>query len=174
MTDDATRLPLSDGSCAIVDASDVEMLSHWTWRVSEGYVRAYGGMSADGKVQHVRMHRVIMAPDPGQDVDHINGDGLDNRRANLRLCHRRQNIRNQRKHRNNTSGYKGVFWQRDKGKWRASISKNYRSHHLGYFTGKTEAARAYDSAARELHGEFAQLNFPAEATTATPEEGWLT
>ena len=104
------------------------------------------------------MHRQILVPGYGQEVDHINRNPLDNRRANLRLCARSENAHNQGKHRDNTSGYKGVFAYRP-GMWRARIMADGAVHHLGVFVDPVEAALAYDRAAIELHGSFAHLNF---------------
>jgi hypothetical protein len=91
-------------------------------------------------------------------IDHINGDGLDNRRANLRLATVAQNAWNSKK-RNSRSGYKGVWFARDKGLWRAAIVYHGRRIHLGYFKDKISDAKAYDTAARKYYGEFAKPNF---------------
>ncbi|MHC4207804.1 MAG: HNH endonuclease, partial [Planctomycetota bacterium] len=95
----------------------------------------------------------------GYIVDHINGNGLDNRRANLRLATVAQNAWNSKK-RNPRSGYKGVWFAADKGLWRAAIVCHGRRIHIGYFTDKIAAARAYDAAARKYYKEFARPNFP--------------
>jgi len=95
----------------------------------------------------------------GYVIDHINGCGLDNRRANLRLASAAQNAWNSGK-RNPNSGYKGVWFARDKNLWRAAIVCNGRRIHLGYFNDKCEAAKAYDMAAKKYHKDFAVLNFP--------------
>lgn len=106
----------------------------------------------------VRMHRLILPGYP--EVDHINGDGLDNRRANLRGADRQENARNQRLRANNTSGYKGIWLYRD-GRWAAMIRRrDGRRKFLGYHPTPEDAARAYDVAAIQEHGEFAHLNFP--------------
>ena len=93
-------------------------------------------------------------------VDHINHDPLDNHRHNLRLATRSQNAANVGPYANNTSGYKGVDF--NQGKWRARITQHGKRHFLGTFDTAEEAARAYDSKALELFGEFASLNFPEE------------
>lgn len=106
------------------------------------------------------MHREIMVAPSGQYVDHVNGNKLDNRRENLRMCSNSQNMANRRAPRVNRSGFKGVhFFKRD-GTWRAAITQDYKTKHIGYYATPEEAARAYDIKARELFGEFAQLNFP--------------
>jgi hypothetical protein len=107
------------------------------------------------------MHRQILGAPPGQQVDHINGDTLDNRRVNLRLATHGQNQHNRGKYRNNKSGYKGVSWDKAAGKWRAQIKFNNKKYNLGRYHDPIEAALAYDAAAIRLHGAFARLNFPA-------------
>ncbi len=117
----------------------------------------------DGTYTQIRMHRLIMNAEDGQEVDHINHDGLDNRKDNLRIADRGQNSANRRIAVNNSSGYKGVYWQKERGKWRAHIRKDKKNIHLGYFDSVVKAAIAYDEAARELFGEFALLNFAERA-----------
>jgi hypothetical protein len=90
--------------------------------------------------------------------DHINHNGLDNRRANLRLCTPQQNSFNQRPRRNSTSIYKGVSWNSEVRKWKAEIKHNGRTISIGYFEKEQDAAIAYDDYAAELFGEFAWLN----------------
>ena len=97
-----------------------------------------------------------------QQVDHIehaDGSHAQDRLSNLRIASQSQNLGNQRINRNNTSGYKGVTWQKTAGKWKADIMSSGRHKYLGLFTTPEAAALAYDKAARELHGEFAKLNF---------------
>jgi len=105
------------------------------------------------------MHRQIIHVPEGYVIDHINGNGLDNRKANLRPATVAQNAWNSKK-RNPRSGYKGVCFDKDKGLWRAAIVCNRKRIHLGYFKDKTTAAKAYDKAAKKYHGQFASLNFP--------------
>lgn len=93
-------------------------------------------------------------------VDHRNGDGLDNRRANLRSADSGENARNARRRSDNTSGFKGVHHRRATGRWQAYINQGGRRRHLGIFDNPESAALAYDAAARELHREFAAVNFP--------------
>jgi hypothetical protein len=99
---------------------------------------------------------------PGQQVDHINGNRLDNRRENLRLCNSNGNNQNARLASHNTSGYKGVSWCKKWKKFQVRIWLNNRQRYLGSFTSALEAAQAYDTAARSMYGTFARLNFPAE------------
>lgn len=95
---------------------------------------------------------------PNEQVDHINGDGLDNRKSNLRICNGSQNRCNKGKPKNNTSGYKGVTWHTPNKKWVAQIAVNGKHSYIGSFKTKEEAAKAYNKKAKELHGEFARLN----------------
>jgi hypothetical protein len=105
------------------------------------------------------MHRVITGAAPGQHVDHADGDGLNNRRLNLRPCTPTQNQASGR-HRIGASGLRGVRWSERKGRWVACISVRGESKFLGQRRSAEEAARLYDAAARELHGEFARPNYP--------------
>jgi len=114
--------------------------------------------------KNVYLHRFVMSNILGRPlksterVDHINGNGLDNRRCNLRLCEHKQNMANQGSRKNTSSKYKGVtFYKRDQ-KWQAKISPNGKTIHLGYFDSEIEAAKAYNRKAVEVFGEFARLN----------------
>ena len=106
------------------------------------------------------MHRVIMTPPDQMFVDHIDHNGLNNTRSNLRLCTLAQNNCNSTSRRTSTSKYKGVSWKKVSKKWAASTQSMGKIYHLGYFTDEIAAARAYDKKAAELHGQFACLNFP--------------
>jgi hypothetical protein len=111
------------------------------------------------------MHRVIAGVESGQEVDHKDGNGLNNLESNLRSSTRVQNGRNRGPQRNNRSGFKGVSWHRQTRKWQVHIKANSKRIYLGLFTDKSDAAIAYDEAALKYHGEFARLNFPVEANT---------
>jgi hypothetical protein len=104
------------------------------------------------------MHRVIAGVSDDQLVDHINGNGFDNRRINLRFCSNSQNLHNRTFQKNNTSGFKGVTFKKHCGRWAARIKSNGREIHLGYFSDPKAAALAYNAAAVDLQGEFARLN----------------
>jgi len=111
---------------------------------------------SEGKNQ-IHMHREIINAPADLQVDHINGNGLDNRRENLRLCTNAENARNRRLSKNNTTGYKGV--DLDANRYRAQIRVGQKFVYLGRFDDPIEAAKAYDAAAREHYGEFARTNF---------------
>lgn len=122
-------------------------------------------MGRGSKIGYFRMHREILGLSPGDglEVDYINGDGLDNRRENLRNCTRRQNNRNARP-RGGSSRYKGVCWDKHCEKWFAYIRVEWDLKRLRYFALEEEAARAHDAAAVEHLGEFARPNSPAVAS----------
>jgi len=109
------------------------------------------------------MHRRIINAPKGLFVDHIDGNGLNNRKSNLRLCTPAQNARNRRPDRSCLSKYKGVTWGKLQKKWLATICKAGEKQHLGSFDNETDAAIAYDRTAQKLHAQFAYLNFPALA-----------
>lgn len=146
----------------LVDPEDMWLLETYKWTVVRPETAktdyAERCTSFSGKRKTLRLHRVIMDAPDGIDVDHKNGNGLDNRRENLRLATRSQNKANVGLPLTNISGRKGVSWHRATGKWRAQIWFGERHIHLGLFTDLDEAARAYDRAAIECYGEFALTN----------------
>lgn len=144
------------GHFAVVDDTDYPEVSGYRWhRTDRGYVCRSGDRSGT----RIPLHRHLLIPPPDMEVDHINGDKLDNRRANLRICTHQQNVRNAP--RISRSGYRGV--QRVTTRtptWYAHIAVNGKKRYLGSFSTPMYAARAYDKAAKQLHGEFGILNFP--------------
>ena len=153
MDEDIYTLPVLGGGTVRLDRGDWHKARDYVWMLHEhGYCWGY----VDNRL--VLIHRWLMGEPPGLDVDHRNHDKLDNRRANLRVCTRADNMKNRRLRSDSVSGYKGVGGS-PKGRWVAKITSDGRRLHLGTFDTAEEAARAYDGAARELHGEFALLNF---------------
>lgn len=151
---------LSQGQVAIIDRADAERVLAHKWYASwcERGCCWYAVRKIHSD-QTVLLHRFITGAPDGADVDHANKDTLDNRRANLRVATRAQNMWNRGRTRANRSGFKGVHWDRREKKFRAGIRCNGAYRSLGYFYSAYDAARAYDKAARRLHGEFARLNF---------------
>ena len=145
-------IELTQGKKAIVDDEDFEELSKSKWYTHRKYAACHQ------KNPMVVMHRIILGAKKGQQVDHINGDGLDNRRENLRFCTQAENQWNRRKQKNNTSGFKGVVLNQITGKWVAQITVKGKAMNLGYFVEKKDAAETYDKAAFRYYGEFARLN----------------
>jgi hypothetical protein len=156
------KIPLTQGQYAIVDDQDFDWLMqykwHANWDTGAHQFRARRSQWINGKIQKLFMHRQLLGF-PNIDVDHVNGDPLDNRRSNLRICTPSQNQHNSKLPITNSSGFKGVYWQKQAKKWRAVIKLNHKSYHLGFYSSALEAACAYDGAARVLHGQFAKLNF---------------
>lgn len=148
-------IALSTGQFTLVDEEDFEYLQKFNWLQSDdGSVYRTNGGS-----KRLKMHRDIVKPPPGYEVDHKNHNRLDNTRENLRLATKNQNGMNRRLQSNNRSGFKGIS-QHVGGLWKAEILVAKNRMYLGYFHTPEEAARAYDDAARKHYGEFACLNFP--------------
>jgi hypothetical protein len=157
------QIQLTQGKIAIVDDKDFDRLNAHKWCAEKqrtGKFYAARGIWIPPIIHHVYMHREIMNAPKGLDVDHIREqDTLDNRRSNLRLATRSQNMCNQRKRKDNISGYKGVHWHNQAKKWQAQININGKGISLGLYSAVEDAARAYDAAAIKYHGEFAKTNF---------------
>lgn len=160
------RIELTRGQYTIIDDCDYEMVSKFKWHVINDRTGFYAGrcekIKGTRKVRHFLMHREMLSAPKGIQVDHVNGDRLDNRRENLRLCNNRQNARNQRKRKGCRSKYKGVYRVyvavNGQENWCANICLKDRRLYLGYFKTQKEAALAYNEAAKQHYGEFARLN----------------
>jgi hypothetical protein len=159
------ELILTKGKVAIVDDEDFEYLNQWKWtylpgKNDRGY--AYRRKTIEGKYRCIYLHRFIMQTPEDMDTDHINGDPLDNRRENLRICTTAENLANRTKlTTRNTTGYKGVCFDKKKGLYYAQIGwqrKGIRKNFvIGYFTDPKKAAKAYEEEALQRYGEFAKL-----------------
>lgn len=154
-------IPLTKGYFTKVDDEDFEKFAVFRWQatVLPNAIRPTRTLYVDGKkIKTIYLYREIVGARPGQYVDHINGDPLDNRKSNLRFCSTGQNLRNSKAR---GRKWKGVYRYSKKGKWFATICKDYKIYNLGFYDTEELAARAYDVKAKELHGEYARLNFPA-------------
>lgn len=151
------RIPLTKGKFATVDTEDFDNLSKYNWFYLDGYA-ARRGRASKGEKKTVRMHRILLGAKECQKVDHINQDKLDNRKSNLRICTHGQNRMNMRKLKNNTSGYKGVFWRGDRNVWIARIRFEGKLIYAGSSRNKVIVAGYYNKMAKKLFGEFAYLN----------------
>lgn len=164
---DPVKIPLSRGLFALVDAADAEWAQQLRWQAQPsrgGALRAVTMINEGDRWRPRKMHRLLLGvTDPHIQVDHINGDPLDNRRANLRLCTQAQNACNRGKRREDcTSKYIGVSLV--PASWEAIVWHQGRRVYVGRFQSELEAARARDAKARELQGEFARLNFPDDVS----------
>lgn len=164
------RIPLRGGDdkqYTIVDASDYRYLIQFRWNLAvtwdgQRYAVASIFDRERGSFRQIRMHRMIMGvvDDPKTQVDHRNGNGLHNRRKNIRVATPTQNTCNQKRSSKNVSGYKGVSRDKERGLWYACISIHRVRINCGRYQNKKKAAMVYDAAARYLFGKFARLNFP--------------
>ena len=156
----AKTITLHTGEPVVVDDHWFPILSRFHWHKS---VKGYAQRSFIPGTS-IMMHQVIAMTPSGMQTDHINGDKLDNREENLRVCTNTENARSRTRSALPKSGFIGVV-NKPNGKFEAKIMADYKAKYLGVFSSAEDAARAYDKAARELHGEFAKQNFPLE----TPE-----
>jgi hypothetical protein len=156
----AKEITLTQGKVTVVDDEDYERLSQWKWLLHKGGYAARSVYRPGQNPKTIFLHHLILTPPPGMLVDHINGDKLDNRRANLRACNHAENIRNSRKRQDGsrTSPYKGVRYSAQWKSWQAYIRHDGKPCSLGSFTSEIAAAHAYNHAAKEFYGEFARLN----------------
>jgi hypothetical protein len=167
-------IELTKGKVALVDDEDYPELSRYKWQAAQRDGRWYAVRTErrKGKKVGTYMHRQILKPPLVLKTDHVNGNGLDNRKDNLRTCTDQQNGGNQGVRKNNTSGFKGVCLCKRTKRWAAAITIAFRTIHLGYYATVAEAAQAYNAAAINYYGAFAWLNtFPVESVGCEWQEG---
>ena len=160
---DVAYVTLTKGYEAIIDAADVPLVREWNWYASGGRPGKGGPYAArtahdKGTGRQVIMHREIVGASKDLEVDHVDGNTLNNMRSNLREATRAQNARNTGTPKNNTSGIKGVRFVARYNKWTAKIKVNSLPIHLGTYDTAGEAAAAYAAASKILHGEFGRTN----------------
>jgi hypothetical protein len=157
------EIKLTKGMVTIVDDDDYKWLSKFKWFSHKARHSYYASRSVlkNGKTTTIDMHREILGLQhrDGKISDHINRNGLDNRKENLRIVSMSENTMNHKLYCTNTSGYHGVSWDKNKNKWRASLHIKKNGKHVGYYSDPIEAAYAYDMAAKKYYGEYATLNF---------------
>jgi hypothetical protein len=155
-----TDIQLTKGQVALIDSEDFELVNRYKWCASwnsttQSFYALTNIRKPGGKSTQIGMHRLIMNAQPGEQVDHIHHQTLDNRKSELRLCTPSQNACNRRAQSNNTSGIIGVSWHKKSGKWRATIQQHGKAIHLGLYDTPELANEARCKAVAELHGEFA-------------------
>jgi hypothetical protein len=152
-------ITLTKGYVAVIDAADAHLVAERAWQAKESLARDGHVMTvyATSGMETLRLHRAIIQAKPEETVDHIDGNGLNNRRSNLRICTKSENAQNRRTRRNTVSGVKGVVWHKRIKKWQASIMVGGKGVHLGYFQTVEAAAAAYAKASAERHKQFGRL-----------------
>lgn len=154
------KIKLTKGKYAIVDVEDYDFLMQWKWyaKTQKNRDTVYAARTEKSPKSRVfSIHRQLLNAKPGQICDHLNGNGLDNRRKNLRICTYSQNNMNKQKRKRKTSSkYKGVYWHKKQKAWVSRITINTKPIHLGNFKSEYAAQLAYRKAAKEMFGEFAR------------------
>lgn len=155
------EIELTRGMVAILDDEDFDRLGSQKWHAHETGPGIFYALrhSPESRAKKLYLHREVLGVRDHRKVDHVNGNRLDCRRENLRICTLTQNQGNRRKNRTSSSRFKGVSRHRAGG-WSAQITKDYVNRKIGHYSQEEDAARAYDAAAREYFGEFARVNFP--------------
>ena len=157
------EIALSRGLVAVVDDDTFERVSGLRFHASNRYGSFYATTriwESDGTSFQQDLQHFVLPEKPGKVIDFINGNSLDCRHENLRYATAQERARGQKKRKNTTSKFKGVFWNSQRKKWQARITVNYKGIHLGSFDDEERAGLAYDAAARRIFGEYAKLNFP--------------
>jgi hypothetical protein len=153
--EEKSYVPLTQGLVSIIDTEDLPLIEGFTWYAANGYAKSR--IVVEQVIKIVAMHRLITNATLGLEVDHINGNKLDNRKINLRLVTRQQNALNLSLAKNNKSGFKGVSWCNSSRKWKATIAYARQRYHLGFFNTPEAAYAAYRMASKRLHGEFGRV-----------------
>lgn len=170
------EINLTKGYVAKVDDEDYDYLMQWKWfpkitkRGKRTYAYAVCNFNDNGKWRAITMHRVILKPKDYEFIDHIDHDGFNNQKHNIRICTRGQNQMN--RFACSASGYVGVYKKRN-GRYEATISYNQKKLTLGHYLTAEEAAHVRDSAALKYHGQFATLNFPIKQFYERDFVEWL-
>lgn len=150
---------LSQNRYAIVDDCNYEIVNKFKWHYSLGYAKRWDYSKGKHNPIGIFMHRFITGDVPlGLEIDHINGNKLDNRRENLRVCKHSDNVKNANKRINSKSIHKGVAWNTRMKRWQVAIQHDKKRYFIGTFKDEKLAAIAYNLKAKELHGDFAKLN----------------
>lgn len=170
------EIPLTKGMVALVDDEDYELVSQYRWFARQHrntYYATRNYRDEHGRKRPVDMHLLLMGRDEaGREVDHADGNGLNDQRANLRWATPSEQRRNSAMHRDNRTGFKGVSFDKERGMFVAQLTSNYQKVFHARFRTAEEAARAYDEKAREVFGSFARLNFPDEHANVAPPAGF--
>lgn len=155
------EIKLTQGLATLVDDEDFEELNKRKWYALKDNNTFYAVRAEpwkDGKREKTKMHRLILGAVDNEKVDHIDGNGLNNQKENIRICTTSQNAFNTKSKTNSTSKYKGVSYSKQLNKWKVTITIKDKSVHLGYFDSEEVAALTYDKKAKAVHGEFVRLN----------------
>lgn len=154
------EIELTQGKVALVDDADFERVSAFKWYAYQSLRVPSLWYATRGGKDRLSLHRFILPTPKGFVVDHIDGDGLNCQRKNLRACTVKENMRNQRPHRDSTSPYKGIWRIAGAATWAVQIWNGRKRNYVGSFRDPAEAAKVYDFVARQVFGPFARLNFP--------------
>lgn len=155
-SEEICKIKLTQDKYTIIDFDDYGLISNYKWYAHKKGNSFY--VNSKIKSKTIFLHRVILDPPENMHVDHINGDGLDNRRCNIRIVVHHQNMMNRNKRKDNISKYKGVYKRKDCNRYAARIVFNGKTIHLGNFLTDYDAARAYNEAAKKYFGEYSRLN----------------
>ena len=138
---------------ALIDTEDIDKVKNIKWHRSDLQRNTYYCISNDK--EYKRLHRLILGiTDPSIFIDHINHDGLDNRKQNLRICNNQENLRNSLTPKNNKSGCKGVYWSKDQNKWTVQVTIDNKTKYIGRYSDYNEAIEARNKAVEKYYGEF--------------------